>query len=67
MVKLRIDSERCQGHGRCYDLVPELFGEDDEGYGTVRGTGVVPPDKVQEARRAVANCPERAIDLLEEN
>jgi ferredoxin len=67
MVKLRIDSERCQGHGRCYDLVPELFGEDDEGYGTVLGTGVVPPDKVQEARRAVANCPEHAIDLLEEN
>jgi ferredoxin len=67
MVKLRIDSERCQGHGRCYDLVPELFGEDDEGYGKVLGTGMVPPDKVQEARRAVANCPERAIDLLEEN
>ncbi len=67
MVKLRIDSERCQGHGRCYDLVPELFGEDDEGYGKVLGTGVVPPDKVQEARKAVANCPERAIDLLEEN
>jgi ferredoxin len=65
-VRLRIDSERCQGHGRCYDLVPELFGEDDEGYGKVLGTGVVPPDKVQEARRAVANCPERAIDLLEE-
>ena len=65
-MRLRIDSERCQGHGRCYDLVPELFGEDDEGYGKVLGTGVVPPDKVQEARRAVANCPERAIDLLEE-
>ncbi len=65
-MKLRIDSERCQGHGRCYDLGPELFGEDEEGYGKVLGTGVVPPDKVQEARRAVANCPERAIDLLEE-
>jgi ferredoxin len=64
-VKLRIDSERCQGHGRCYDLVPELFGEDDEGYGTVLGTGVVPPDKAQEARKAVANCPERAINLEE--
>jgi ferredoxin len=64
-VRLRIESERCQGHGRCYDLVPELFGEDDEGYGKVLGTGMVPPDKVQQARRAVANCPERAIDLLE--
>ena len=66
-MKLQIDPARCQGHGRCYDLVPELFGEDDEGYGKVLGTGVVPPDKVQQARRAVANCPERAIDLLEES
>ena len=37
MVKLRIDTERCQGHGRCYDLAPGLFGEDGEGYGTVLG------------------------------
>lgn len=66
-MKLQIDPARCQGHGRCYDLVPELFGEDDEGYGTVLGTGVVPPDKAQQARRAVANCPERAIDLHEES
>lgn len=65
-MKLHIDPARCQGHGRCYDLVPELFGEDDEGYGQVLGGGDVPPDTVQEARRAVANCPERAIDMLEE-
>ena len=32
-VKVQIDSERCQGHGRCYDLAPDLFGDDDEGYG----------------------------------
>lgn len=65
-MKLRIDPARCQGHGRCYDLVPDLFGEDDEGYGQVLGTGQVPPDKLHDARRAVANCPERAIELLEE-
>jgi ferredoxin len=32
-VKVQISSERCQGHGRCYDLAPDLFGDDDEGYG----------------------------------
>jgi ferredoxin len=64
-VKVQIDSERCQGHGRCYDLVPGLFGEDDEGYGQVLRDGVVPPGREREARLAVANCPERAIDLLE--
>ncbi|MFC7733795.1 ferredoxin [Actinomadura keratinilytica] len=30
------------GHGRCYDLAPDLFGEDDEGYGKVLGDGTVP-------------------------
>jgi ferredoxin len=63
-VKVKINPERCQGHGRCYDLAPDLFGEDDEGYGQVAGDGVVPPDEEQAARRAVSNCPERAIEIL---
>jgi ferredoxin len=65
-VKVQISSDRCQGHGRCYDLAPDLFGEDDEGYGMVLGDGVVPPGREREARLAVANCPERAVELLEE-
>jgi ferredoxin len=65
-VKIRIDSGRCQGHGRCYDLAPGLFGDDDEGYGMVLGDGTVPPDLEREARLAVANCPEQAIELAEE-
>jgi ferredoxin len=61
-VKLHIDPERCQGHGRCYDLAPELFGEDDEGYGRVLGDGLVAPDQERDARLAVVNCPEQAIE-----
>jgi ferredoxin len=64
-MKVQIDSERCQGHGRCYDLAPALFGEDDEGYGQVLGGGTVPPGKQHDARLAVANCPERAIEARE--
>ena len=66
-MKLHIDSERCQGHGRCYDLAPDLFGDDDEGFGKVLGDGVVPAGSERDARLAVANCPERAIVLDEEN
>ena len=65
-MKVRISPERCQGHGRCYDLAPSLFGEDDEGYGTVLSDGAVPPGQEQDARRAELNCPEHAIELLEE-
>ena len=64
-MKLQINSEVCQGHGRCYDLAPKLFGEDDEGYGTVLGDGTVPADQEDAARLAVANCPEQAISLTE--
>lgn len=65
-MKLQINPGLCQGHGRCYDLAPELFGDDDEGYGQVLGDGLVTPDQEEAARRAVANCPERAIELTEE-
>ncbi|MBG0831792.1 ferredoxin [Planomonospora sp. ID67723] len=65
-MKVRIDPERCHGHGRCYDLAPELFAEDDEGYGRTVGDGAVPPGEEQAARLAVSNCPERAIDVLQE-
>jgi ferredoxin len=64
-VKVQIDSEHCQGHGRCYDLAAGLFGEDDEGYGRVLGDGAVSAESEHDARVAVANCPERAIRLTE--
>jgi ferredoxin len=66
VVRVRIDSGRCQGHGRCYDLAPGLFGEDDEGYGMVLGDGGVPPASEREARLAVVNCPEHAVEVFEE-
>ena len=64
-MKIEIDSGRCQGHGRCYDIAPGLFGDDDEGYGQVLGGGLVPPGQEDEARLAAANCPERAITLTQ--
>ncbi len=65
-VKVQINPELCQGHGRCYDLAPGLFGDDDEGYGQVLGDDAVPPDREQDARLAVLNCPEHAVELVEE-
>lgn len=64
-MKVQIDSERCHGHGRCYDLAPDLFGEDDEGYGTVLGGGPVPEGQEAAARLAASNCPERAIEVVQ--
>ena len=60
-----MDEERCQGHGRCYATAPEVFEADDIGNGHEIGDGVVPEDLRDKARLAVANCPERAIDIEE--
>jgi ferredoxin len=65
-MKVQINPELCQGHGRCYDLAPGLFGADDEGYGKVLGDGTVPADLEKDADLAVLNCPEQAIELLGE-
>ena len=63
-MQVRIDAERCQGHGRCYDLAPDVFTEDAEGYGQVDGDGSVPAGSEDTARLAVANCPETAIVIV---
>lgn len=66
-MKVVLDAERCQGHGRCYDLAPQVFDEDEEGYGHVHGDGMVPADAQRVATLAVKNCPENAIGLVEDN
>ena len=64
-MRAQIDPGRCQGHGRCYDLAPGVFGEDEDGSGTVLGDGRVPAGLHDDARLAQANCPEDAVVLEE--
>ena len=64
-MKVVVDHERCQGHGRCYDLAPEVFGADDDGYVELLVPGDVPADLEGKARLAVNNCPERAISTVD--
>ena len=65
-MKIRVLPDRCEGHSRCHSLAPELFELDDFGYSTARGDGVVPPGMEDKARLAAANCPEYAIEVVED-
>jgi ferredoxin len=65
-VRIRIDTERCEGHGRCYTLAPALVEPDDLGNGRQIGDGSVPADQEANARQAETNCPEHAV-LIEES
>ena len=61
-MRLRIDTDACTGHGRCYVLAPDLVDCDDEGYGQVTKADIGADDEAQ-ARKAVLGCPERAVHL----
>ena len=63
---VRIDAEKCQGHARCHALAPELFELDEFGSARVRGSGHVLSTLEDRAWIARANCPELAVEIVEE-
>ncbi|GAA2099833.1 ferredoxin [Actinomadura alba] len=60
--RLAVDWTRCDGHGLCAHLVPEIIRLDRNGYPIVLNTGI-PPWVESNARRAVAMCPALALRL----
>jgi ferredoxin len=64
-VKVIVDREKCQGHGRCYDLGPDVFSSDEDGYVELLIDATVPTELEQQARVAVLNCPESALSISE--
>ncbi len=59
-MKLRIDSDLCQGHGQCNLICPEIFQFDEQGFARVTDERV-PQRLIDDVARAVLNCPERAV------
>lgn len=65
-MKVKVDSTLCQGHNRCYALAPGMFKVDELGYSTPRGDDELTEETLPIARKAVENCPERAISIVED-
>ena len=65
-MKLHVDPEKCQGHQRCHALAADLFDVDDFGLATAKGDGTVPVDQEHLALLAIANCPEYAIEAVDD-
>ena len=61
-MKVVVVPTRCQGHARCHTALPAVFELDEIGHAVVRVADVA-PELEDLARRAVMNCPERAISL----
>ena len=63
-MRVKVDADKCQGHNRCFDVAQELFDLDEYGYSHEKEDGAVPEELEEKARLAVANCPERAIEIV---
>ena len=63
-MRVVVDRARCHGHGRCYDLAPDVFESDERGRVDVAVTDELPPNLEPEARIGIANCPESALRLI---
>jgi len=60
--QLQVDRIRCDGHGLCAELLPEVIALDDWGYPIVKA-GTIAPALLEHARKAVDACPVLALKL----
>jgi ferredoxin len=61
-MKVAVDSAKCEGHARCWEICPEVFELDNEGHSVISNPDV-PAGLEDKVREAEANCPERAITV----
>ncbi|MPR00022.1 ferredoxin [Modestobacter sp. I12A-02628] len=61
-MKIIVDRARCEGHGLCEDVAPDLFSLDDDGELVVAHEGDELPEQSETAARAaVSSCPVAAL------
>jgi ferredoxin len=66
-MKVRVDTEHCQGHARCHSVAPRVYFLDDLGFNALVGETEVPVSLEDDARAGAAACPERAIQITEDD
>ncbi|OBK18743.1 ferredoxin [Mycobacterium asiaticum] len=64
-MKVRVDSERCQGHTLCSMIAPESFELSELDGSSSAVNEVVPEDQQDKVREAAQSCPEQAIILTD--
>lgn len=61
-VTLKLDPIRCDGHGYCAEILPEIVHLDDWGF-PMLSKEPVPDALLEHAERAVKTCPVLALRL----
>ncbi|ORJ61708.1 ferredoxin [Mycobacterium simiae] len=65
-MKVRVDSQRCQGHTLCAMIAPNSFELSDMDGSSSAVSEVVPVDQEDQVREAAHSCPEQAIMITDE-
>ena len=65
MVKVTVNRAVCEGHGRCYEIAPDVYTEDERGHCSI-GSEEVAPELEEIARLAALSCPEQALTVVED-
>jgi ferredoxin len=60
--RLTVDPAACDAYGYCAEILPEAVSLDEWGYPILRD-GPLPPELLEAAKRAVRDCPRRALTL----
>ncbi len=66
MARIVHDAARCQSMGVCESVAAKLFELNDAAELTLLTGGEVSDDQLENARAAVAGCPNEALRLIEE-
>lgn len=60
-MRISVDNDQCAGTGQCYEVDPELFPLDDDGYSAVGTERPVPEGQEEQAQIGVDVCPMAAL------
>lgn len=64
-MRVKVHSDRCQGHTLCNMHAPDVFElREEDGHSVVR-VEQVPAQHHEAVRRAAEGCPEHAIEIIE--
>lgn len=62
-MKVKVNDDRCQGHGLCRISAPDLFfAREEDGHAYVKDENV-PLGREDDAALAADSCPELAIEI----
>lgn len=64
-MKVHVDKDICAGFGVCLGLSEEVFELHHDGYAVVR-VREVPAELEDAVRKAVSQCPARAISIIDD-